>query len=214
MAPSLADVEILPAQPQLHTSPPRSPSANSLDELKDDGKIDLYGKSETSSFSSRAPLAPRADVASHTLGASILRLLGVRKRSALDDLDAVATQESVFDGPLAAAYTPGDEYENRAAFDPSFRWTNREEKALRKKIDFKIFLWVAVMFLALDIDRGNLANATADNLLKDLGLTHGEYVSTPASRSRLQVLTAQRTATTSATRSRSSASSSPSCLRK
>lgn len=175
MAPSLSNVEILPAQPRLDASPPHSPSANSLDDLKDD-KVDAYGKSETSSLSSRAPLAPRADIASHTAGAAFLRLLGVRKRSTFDDPDAVATQESVYDGPLAAAYTPGDEYENKDAFDPSFRWTNREEKALRRKLDFKIFLWVAIMFLALDIDRGNMANATADNLLKDLGLTHGEYV--------------------------------------
>lgn len=182
MAPSLANVEILPAQPQLHVSPARSPSANSLDDLKDD-KVDAYGKSETTydksettSLSSRAPLAPRADIASHSAGAAILRLLGVRKRSAFDDPDAVATQESVYDGPLAAAYAPSDEWENKAAFDPSFRWTNREEKALKRKLDIKIFLWVAIMFLALDIDRANLANATADNLLKDLGLTHGEYV--------------------------------------
>ncbi|BGP08289.1 hypothetical protein JCM10049v2_004136 [Rhodotorula toruloides] len=181
MAPSLANVEILPAQPQLHVSPARSPSANSLDDLKDD-KVDAYGKSETTydksettSLSSRAPLAPRADIASHSAGAAILRLLGVRKRSAFDDPDAVATQESVYDGPLAAAYAPSDEWENKAAFDPSFRWTNREEKALKRKLDIKIFLWVAIMFLALDIDRANLANATADNLLKDLGLTHGDY---------------------------------------
>jgi hypothetical protein len=215
MAPSLADVEILPAQPQLHASPPRSPSATSLDDLKDD-KVDVYGKSETSSFSSRAPLAPRADIASHTAGAAFLRLLGVRKRSAFDDPDAVATQESVYDGPLASAYAPSDEWENKAAFDPSFRWTNREEKALKRKLYIKIFLWVAIMFLALDIDRGKMANATADNLLKDLGLTHGEYVSThvfffPRSVCSTDLLC---TATTSATPSRSSVSSSPSCRRK
>lgn len=36
--------------------------------------------------------------------------------------------------------------------------------------------WVLVMFLAVDIDRGNLANATADNILKDLKLTQADYV--------------------------------------
>lgn len=31
------------------------------------------------------------------------------------------------------------------------------------------------MFMALDIDRYNIGNATADNLLGDLGLTQADY---------------------------------------
>jgi hypothetical protein len=31
------------------------------------------------------------------------------------------------------------------------------------------------MFLALDIDRGNLANGTADNLLKDIKISQADY---------------------------------------
>jgi len=32
------------------------------------------------------------------------------------------------------------------------------------------------MFAALNIDRGNISNATSDNMLDDLGLTRGDFV--------------------------------------
>ncbi|GAA5850504.1 hypothetical protein JCM8547_001896 [Rhodosporidiobolus lusitaniae] len=108
-------------------------------------------------------------------GAAFLQLLGLKKKGKVDDLDAIATQESVFDGPLAEHYQIHPKWENRAAFDPSLRWTYREERAVTRKIDLKILLWVLVMFLALDIDRGNLKNATADSILKDIGLTQADY---------------------------------------
>lgn len=63
----------------------------------------------------------------------------------------VATRESVFDGPLASYYKPHPKWENLKAFDPSFRWTHREERTARRKVDRKIFLWCLVMFLALNI---------------------------------------------------------------
>ncbi|GAA5869739.1 hypothetical protein JCM3774_003837 [Rhodotorula dairenensis] len=148
------------------------------DVLKSDKLKDEYGgRSETSSLYDRAsagPLAP-ADVQPYTAGAAILHFLRIRRRPKDYDLDAVATQECVFDGPLGTHYVPNDKYENKDAFDPAFRWTKREERALRRKIDIKIFLWILVMFTALDIDRGNMANATADNLLHDLKLTQGDY---------------------------------------
>lgn len=92
------------------------------------------------------------------------------------DLDASATVRSVFDDPdLAGYYVPHTDYENIHRFDSSERWTYREEQGVRRKIDWNISLWVLVMFFGLNIDRGNLSNAVADNLLDDLGINTNDY---------------------------------------
>ncbi|TVY44236.1 putative transporter [Lachnellula occidentalis] len=92
------------------------------------------------------------------------------------DLDATATKRSVFDDPnLAQYYAPGPEYENFKRFDPSERWTYREERSVRRKIDLHILLWVLIMFFALNIDRGNLGLAVAGGLLDDLKLSSNDY---------------------------------------
>ncbi|KAK9424517.1 putative Major facilitator superfamily domain-containing protein [Seiridium unicorne] len=92
------------------------------------------------------------------------------------DLDATATKRSVYDDPsLAGYYVPHNDYENLHRFDPAERWTYREEQSARRKIDSKIFIWVLVMFFGLNIDRGNLSNAVADNLLDDLNINTNDY---------------------------------------
>ncbi|PYH87367.1 putative MFS transporter [Aspergillus ellipticus CBS 707.79] len=107
---------------------------------------------------------------------SLLSSLWSSPKSPPFDLDAVATTRSVFDDPeLARFYAPHPEYENLHRFDPAERWTYREERAVRRKTDGRIFLWILVMFFGLNLDRGNLSNASADSLLPDLGITTDDY---------------------------------------
>ncbi|KAI8956894.1 MFS general substrate transporter [Daldinia sp. FL1419] len=128
-----------------------------------------------------ADLAPRETRRMESaLGDAILRFLKIRKGPKAEqyDLDAVATQPSIWDSENVEEYKQlyiHSQWENWSAFDPSFRWTWREERAVRRKVDWKIMTWVCIMFAALNIDRGNISNAVSDNMLEDLGLTRSDY---------------------------------------
>lgn len=76
---------------------------------------------------------------------------------------------------LADVVPPHDSYEGKHRFDPSATWTAAEERRVVRKCDMYLLSWLCVMFFALQLDRGNLGNATADNLLDDLGLTTDDY---------------------------------------
>lgn len=105
---------------------------------------------------------------------SVLSSLFARRRKY--DLDAIATVRSVFDDPvLRKYYMPQPKYENLHRFDIEERWTYREEARVRRKTDWFILLWILVMFFGLNLDRGNLANAAADDLLGDLNLSTNDY---------------------------------------
>ncbi|GAA6003850.1 hypothetical protein JCM10207_006435 [Rhodosporidiobolus poonsookiae] len=160
-----ADGDVLPAQPRLH--------GHSDSEFVGTKSDDLTKSEETSLYDAKQELQPRPTA--NTLGDALLRLLRLRPQRVRPDPDAIATVESVYDGPFANEYAPHPKWENLHLFDPSFRWTYREERRVVRKTDIWIFLWVMVMFTALDIDRMNLSTATADNLLGDLGLTQADY---------------------------------------
>jgi hypothetical protein len=51
-------------------------------------------------------------------------------------------------------FVPITSYEGYHRFDPEATWTEEEENKLIKKVDIRIFLWVLVMFFALQLDRG------------------------------------------------------------
>jgi hypothetical protein len=102
------------------------------------------------------------------LGDAVLRFLRIRKGPKTDgyDLDAVrinlrtdreglwltltkvATQPSIWDSENVEEYKEAyihPQWENWSAFDPSARWTWREEKAVRRKVDWKIMVSVETL---------------------------------------------------------------------
>lgn len=66
-------------------------------------------------------------------------------------------------------------YECRHVFDPALEWEKKEERKLVRKLDWHVCTWACIMFFALQVDRGNLAQAVSDNMLDELGLTTNEY---------------------------------------
>ncbi|KAI0347971.1 MFS general substrate transporter [Trametopsis cervina] len=130
--------------------------------------------SEKASFSEKDELSPAA---------SIDAVLEARPRKRFrfwqrneQDLDAIATQPSVFDDPTTLdVYRPPPSYENTHRFDPSARWTFREEKRIIRKMDMRVALWAFIMFFALDLDRINISQANTDNFLGDLKMNTNDF---------------------------------------
>ncbi|KAJ3055818.1 hypothetical protein HK097_009122 [Rhizophlyctis rosea] len=94
----------------------------------------------------------------------------------VDDRAVNFSSVNVFDDDeLAQHYMPREDYEGRHRFDPKFQWTAEEEKKLVRKIDKRIMAFVCVMFFALQLDRGNINQALADNFLTDNGFNTNDY---------------------------------------
>ncbi|PSK38925.1 hypothetical protein C7M61_002230 [Candidozyma pseudohaemuli] len=66
-------------------------------------------------------------------------------------------------------------YECRGLFDPHFTWTKEEDRKVMKKVDRRAILSACIMFFALQVNRGNLHEAVADNLLQDLNMDTNDY---------------------------------------
>ncbi|EMG48128.1 hypothetical protein SBY92_002015 [Candida maltosa Xu316] len=66
-------------------------------------------------------------------------------------------------------------YESYSAYDPTFEWSEKEEKAVVRKLNIRVALVSCVLFLSLQLDRGSLVQGVSDNLLNDLGLSTNDY---------------------------------------
>ncbi|CAK7274547.1 hypothetical protein SEPCBS119000_006230 [Sporothrix epigloea] len=99
--------------------------------------------------------------------------------SSSDDGNQFVLEKNPFADPEVAEHWRGvyekANYECRHVFDPSFTWAEEEERKLVRKLDWHVCLWACVMFFGLQVDRGNLVQAVADNLLPELGLTTNDY---------------------------------------
>lgn len=93
--------------------------------------------------------------------------------------DDSITGPNPFKDPVVAAYYTDvyekSQYECRGVFDPELEWDEEEERQLIRKLDWKVTVTACILFVGLQVDRGNLGQAVADNLLDDLGLTTNEY---------------------------------------
>ncbi|CDK25300.1 unnamed protein product [Kuraishia capsulata CBS 1993] len=106
-----------------------------------------------------------------------LKFKSLFKKKSNND-DKIATRRSYFEDPdweVVKQYYPKEHYENYKSFDPYLRWSFKEDRALTKKIDFRIFTMLGALFFALNLDRGNLSSAVAGGLLEDIGLSTDDY---------------------------------------
>lgn len=91
------------------------------------------------------------------------------------DVNSLKAPTKVGRGELADIIPPHESYEGAHRFDPLASWTPEEERRVVRKTDLRLLSWICIMFFGLQLDRGNISNALADNLLKDLKLTSDDY---------------------------------------
>ncbi|KAH8594418.1 major facilitator superfamily transporter [Bisporella sp. PMI_857] len=100
----------------------------------------------------------------------VYRKSGISGRSDSQLSVAAVGRENIRD-----ALPPHESYEGIHRWDPEATWTEAEEAAVVRKTDIRLLTWLCLMFFGLQLDRGNLSNALADNLLKDLNMTTDDY---------------------------------------
>ncbi|KFY26563.1 hypothetical protein V493_04018 [Pseudogymnoascus sp. VKM F-4281 (FW-2241)] len=90
-----------------------------------------------------------------------------------------STEQHIFSDSANLGYWTGvyeaAKYEGRHRFDALLQWDSSEEKSLVRKLDFRIMLWVWIVFSSLDLNRRNINRALSDNLLDDLGMDTNDF---------------------------------------
>ncbi|KAL9934942.1 hypothetical protein V8E36_006018 [Tilletia maclaganii] len=92
------------------------------------------------------------------------------------DADAPATVRTAFDDEkLEPHYRPPADWENTKNYDPSFRWTVREQDEVTRVLDKRVLFVAMAFFAVLNIDRNNTQAANSDGILKDLSMTTDDF---------------------------------------
>lgn len=92
-----------------------------------------------------------------------------------EDANSLKAPTKVGREELADIVLPHESYEGHHRFNAQAKWTTEEERRVVRKTDLRLLSWLCLMMFGLQLDRGNLSNALADNLLNDLGLTSDDY---------------------------------------
>lgn len=103
---------------------------------------------------------------------------GVAKSQAKPSFDTASASGSDVQSTsplLADVIPPHEDYEGHAHWDPTMTWTEKEERRVVWKTDIALLSAVCCMMFGLQLDRGNLSNALADNFLEDLNLSTNDY---------------------------------------
>jgi hypothetical protein len=123
------------------------------------------------------------DNATETIIPSNAVLVSDKDNIITDDGELIVTssedEENAFRDPEIAEYYrqlyEKSKYECRHLFDPELEWTKKEESAVVWRLEWRVTLWACIMFIGLQVDRGNLVQAVSDNMLNDLKMTTNEY---------------------------------------
>jgi len=93
-------------------------------------------------------------------------------------------QDSAFAEPIvlvaeneerSESIIPDESYADCRAFDLSATWTQAQEKAVVRQIDWHLLAFFCLIGVAMTMDRHNLSNALTDGFLDDLHLTSNDY---------------------------------------
>ncbi|KAM0790494.1 hypothetical protein ACM66B_003374 [Microbotryomycetes sp. NB124-2] len=76
---------------------------------------------------------------------------------------------------LAEVVPPHESYEGYHLWDLKATWTPAEEKKVVRIADLRLMTMLCLMFIGLQLDRGNLSNALTDNFLNDLKVNQNVY---------------------------------------
>ncbi|KAK4045884.1 hypothetical protein OIV83_006556, partial [Microbotryomycetes sp. JL201] len=76
---------------------------------------------------------------------------------------------------LAEVVPPHPSYEGYHLWDLKATWTPAEERKVVRIADLRLMTMLCLMFIGLQLDRGNLSNALTDNFLNDLKVNQNVY---------------------------------------